>query len=158
MANEPQQVPPLFTQYDVSATSSSRRATGGAERHGEVVGLLQDLLAAQDRQNQILEELVGQLGASQRQRASELGQWKQANPSLSKNCRRAAEWLSQAQTEYLRGLTDEINHSADELAESDFLLNELVDRYGPRLAHLNGVLQVLSQLGNVPNPSNAAES
>jgi hypothetical protein len=30
------------------------------------------------------------------------------------------------------------------------MLNEFVDRYGPRLAHLNGVLQVLAQLGSTP--------
>jgi hypothetical protein len=28
------------------------------------------------------------------------------------------------------------------------MLNEFVDRFGPRLAHLNGVLQVLAQLGS----------
>jgi len=30
--------------------------------------------------------------------------------------------------------------------DGEFMLNEFVDRFGPRLAHLNGVLQVLSQL------------
>ena len=32
--------------------------------------------------------------------------------------------------------------------------NEFVDRYGPRLAHLNGVLQVLSQLSSIPTATN----
>jgi hypothetical protein len=31
------------------------------------------------------------------------------------------------------------------------MLNEFVDRFGPRLAHLNGVLQVLAQL-SAPAP------
>jgi hypothetical protein len=35
------------------------------------------------------------------------------------------------------------------------MLNEFVDRFGPRLAHLNGVLQVLSQLGATPGKSEA---
>ena len=30
------------------------------------------------------------------------------------------------------------------------MLNEFVDRYGPRLAHLNGVLQILAQLASTP--------
>ena len=53
----------------------------------------------------------------------------------------------------------EVNDSADDLSESDFLLNEMIDRFGPRLAHLNGVLQVLSQLGNASNsdPSKTTE-
>jgi hypothetical protein len=34
------------------------------------------------------------------------------------------------------------------------VLNEFIDRYGPRLAHLNGVIQVLAQLSSVPDPAN----
>ena len=37
--------------------------------------------------------------------------------------------------------------------DGDFLLNEFVDRFGPRLAHLNGVIQVLAQLSSTPNPA-----
>ena len=33
------------------------------------------------------------------------------------------------------------------------LIGMLTDRFGPRLAHLNGVLQVLSQLSAVPAPT-----
>ena len=28
------------------------------------------------------------------------------------------------------------------------MLSEFVDRFGPRMAHLNGILQVLAQLGS----------
>jgi hypothetical protein len=34
------------------------------------------------------------------------------------------------------------------------MLTEFVDRVCPRLAHLNGVLQILTQLSSVPNPAN----
>jgi hypothetical protein len=37
------------------------------------------------------------------------------------------------------------------------MLNEFIDRYGPRLAHLNGVIQVLAQLSSVPNPANSQQ-
>ncbi len=152
MAEEPKQVPPLFTQYDVSPRASTNRSDESEIPHAEMVALLQDILAAQDRQNQLMEELVTQLGATQKQRASELSHWKQLNPHLSEECHSAAERLSQAQTEYLRGVTEEVNGNGEGLVESDFLLNEFVDRFGPRLAHLNGVLQILSQLGQPTNP------
>ena len=38
----------------------------------------------------------------------------------------------------------------ESMAESEYMLSEFVDRFGPRLAHLNGVLQVLSQLATPP--------
>jgi hypothetical protein len=51
------------------------------------------------------------------------------------------------QTQFLDAMTDEIENSQEYLLEGDYMLNEFVDRFGPRLAHLNGVLQVLAQLG-----------
>jgi hypothetical protein len=37
--------------------------------------------------------------------------------------------------------------------DGEFVLSEFVDRFGPRLAHLNGMLQVLAQLSSIPNPT-----
>ena len=151
--------PPLFSQIDVSHGAQTPVANNGANNGadngaGEQVGLLRELLAGQDRQNELLEELVQNLGAAQRQRATELGQWKQANPALARRCRIAAEELSKVQTEFLVSLTREVNDNADALLDGEFMLNEFVDRFGPRLAHLNGLLQVLSQLSSTPNPAN----
>jgi chromosome condensin MukBEF ATPase and DNA-binding subunit MukB len=120
-----------------------------------MVALLRELLAAQDRQNELMEEVATQLNANQRQRANELGQWKQANPGLARNCRIAAEALGKIQTEYLVSLTQEISENFETLRDGEFMLNEFVDRFGPRLAHLNGLLQVLSQLSSSPNPTSA---
>ena len=114
-----------------------------------MIELLQQLVIGQERQNELLEDLADQMSASQRQRANELGQWKQANPHLARRCRAAAEALSQVQTDFLENLTNDIDENFDTFADGGFMLNEFVDRYGPRLAHLNGVLQVLSQLSSV---------
>lgn len=148
----------MFSQIDVSHTPTDppqkvvQSHTGCGEN--EAVSLLREMLTAQDRQNELLEELVAQVGAQQRQRAAELGQWKQANPLLAKRCRAAAESLSQVQTEFLTTITEEVVENAEVLLDGEFMLNEFVDRFGPRLAHLNGVLQVLSQLSASPVPSN----
>jgi hypothetical protein len=105
-----------------------------------------------------LEALVNLLGGAQKQRASELGQWKQANPQLAESCRAAAEALSKVQTEFLDGMTQEIRENYDALVAGEFMLNEFIDRYGPRMAHLNGLLQVLSQLSAGTNPANTPNS
>jgi hypothetical protein len=116
--------------------------------------ILREILAAQDRQNELLEEMVAQMGLQGRQRANELGQWKQANPRLARNCRKAAESLGKIQTEFLETLTSEVNSNFDSLVEGEYMLNEFIDKYGPRMAHLNGLLQVLAMLGTAPNPTN----
>ncbi len=116
----------------------------------EVTELLRQMVVAQDRQNELLEDLVDQMNAGQRQRAAELGQWKEANPVLARRCRAAAEALGQVQTEFIENLTFEINENYEGMLDGEFVLNEFVDRFGPRLAHLNGVLQLLSQLSSMP--------
>ncbi len=150
MGQDSRSTPALFTQVDITAGTQVNKDGSGAD---DQVGLLRSLLAAQDRQNELLEELVSQLGAAQRQRTQELGQWKQANPELTRSCQHAAETLSRVQVEFLEGMTREISENSDALMDGEFMLNEFVDRYGPRLAHLNGVLQILAQLGSPANPA-----
>ena len=154
MKNESHPTSSLFTQVDATPTTGSTHTVRGVGGSDEQTQLLREMLVAQDRQNELLEELINQIGAAQRQRVAELGQWKQANPRLAKNCRLAADILGKAQTEFLDTLTSEINENAEDLLDGEFVMNEFVDRFGPRLAHLNGVLQVLSQLGSLPAPSN----
>ena len=129
--------------------SAERGTTPGANNTGEAaVALLHQVVAAQQKQNQLLEKLVQATVSVQQQRTHELQQWKEANPRLAKACHRAAEKLSRVQTEFLETLTDEIDDNEEHLIEGEYMLNEFVDRFGPRLAHLNGVLQVLAQLGS----------
>jgi len=149
----------FYTQIDVGQPGgASHPQPAPTGTGGELVAVLREILAAQDRQNELLEELVGQLNAAQRQRANELGQWKQANPELARSCRFAAEALSKVQTEYLANLTEEINENFEALRDGEFMLNEFVDRFGPRVAHLNGLLQVLSQLSATGDPANASNA
>lgn len=135
---------PVF-RIDVSAEADSEPRKG---KEQVTIDLLRHLVAGQQQQNRLLEQLIQQQNAVNEQRASELQQWKDANPDLARSCRSAAETLSRVQTQFLDNLTEEIADSDGGLEESEFMLNEFVDRFGPRLAHLNGVLQVLAQLGN----------
>ena len=149
MAPDPQQVP-MF-RIDVSADGTTGQVNNEMDNDALIVALLRQVVSNQDQQNKLLKDLGTQLSASQRQRANELGQWKDANPELAQCCRSAAETLSRVQTQFLQNLTEEIDQHEDCLLDGEYMLNEFVDRFGPRLAHLNGVLQVLSQLSNTPN-------
>ena len=149
MSPDPQHLP-MF-RIDVSADASSGRLESEMDTGDLIVALLRQVVLNQEHQNQLLKELNNQMSAAQRQRAQELGQWKDANPDLARGCRSAAETLSRVQTQFLQNLTEEIETHEDCLMDGEFMLNEFVDRFGPRLAHLNGVLQVLSQLSYAPN-------
>ena len=150
--------PSPFSQNNEATGSYMTQSPMTRVTDSEQTQLLREILTANDRQNELLEELVGQLAGTQKQRATELGQWKQANPHLARSCRIAAESLGKVQTEFLNSLTREVNENFECLLDGEFMLNEFVDRFGPRLAHLNGLLQVLSQLSSTPNAANAQNS
>ncbi|TWT81098.1 hypothetical protein CA13_25450 [Planctomycetes bacterium CA13] len=143
MSYDNESVSPMF-RIDVSPQAS---AESDAPESRVVVELLQQLVTGQSQQNRLLQELMQQNAAMQKQRAGELQQWKDSNPELSRACREAAETLSRVQTRFLDTMTEDILENDEHLMEGEFMLNEFVDRFGPRLAHLNGVLQVLAQLG-----------
>jgi hypothetical protein len=145
VASDPTQFSPMF-RIDVSAEPTRGNPAGVISGTEATLTLLHQLVVAQQRQNQLLEQLVQATVTSQKQRNNELQQWKDANPQLANSCRRAAEVLSRVQSEFLDNLTVEIEENEENLTDGEYYLSEFVDRYGPRLAHLNGVLQVLAQL------------
>jgi len=144
MSNDPSQMSSIF-RIDVSSDSTAETTL----RNDIIqVELLRQLVAGQQRQNELLAELTQLSVGMHKQRATELQQWKDANPRLAKACRRAAETLNQVQTRFLEQITEEVDENHEHLADGEFVLHEFVDRFGPRLAHLNGVLQVMSQLSD----------
>jgi hypothetical protein len=141
-------VPPIFTQLDISSGTVAG-ATGAAPTldGSDTAKLLRDLVILQHRSCELLAELVNQVSLQQRQRAAELKAWKEANPHLAQSCRQAAEALTKVHTEFLSGIAQEAADNADDFSDSEYALGEFIDRYGPRLAHFNGVLQLFAQLG-----------
>jgi hypothetical protein len=148
----------VYPQIDMGQEVYPSSSPTARSHDVELIRVLREMLTAQDRQNELLEELVQHFCATQKQRATELGQWKEANPHLARSCRAAVEALSKVQTEFLESVTREITQNYDSLMDGEFMLNEFVDRYGPRLAHLNGLLQVLSQLSATPSAPSAHNS
>ncbi len=141
MTNDHQPAP-MFSQMDVTPQHDTDVPQSGSDH----AYLLQDILSAVDRQNELMEELIGVLGAKQRKKATELSQWRKAHPQLAGQCRQAAEVLGRVQKEFLSNMTEEIHENGESLLDGEFMLGEFVDRYGPRLAHMHSMLQVLSQL------------
>jgi len=154
--------PPVFTQLDISANSVTPGAAqpDPQARHllAESITLQQRQIELLSRQVELLGELLNQVSLQQRQRAAELKAWKEANPELAQSCRRAAESLAKVHTEFLAGVAAEAFDNAENLADSEYALGEFIDRYGPRLAHFNGVLQLFGQLGAPPAPSSSGPS
>ena len=155
MSLDPQPISPMF-RIDVSPDAETAPPTpsGGSAPGGDssavMVDLLKQLVIGQQQQTRMLQQWMEQQSAAGGSRGDELSAWKDANPALAEKCRHAAETLSSVQTEFLESLVDEIHDNEEYLVEGDYMMNEFIDRFGPRMAHLNGVLQVLAQLAADP--------
>ncbi|MBA63734.1 MAG: hypothetical protein CMJ76_15375 [Planctomycetaceae bacterium] len=151
MTQDPnKQLQSMFSSIDVTASTGSGEAKSASESQDNalLVALLRRMITHQDKTNDLLQELIQQGRMQQQARQTELERWKQSNPELARSCRDAVDVLSDVQNEFLQSLTNEVDENEYSLRDSDYMLQEFVDRYGPRLAHLNGVLQVLSQLAD----------
>ena len=58
--------------------------------------------------------------------------------------------MSSMQNEYFTKMVEESVENSEDWNYSEFMFNDFVDRFGPRLIHLNSLLQALSQLAAPP--------
>ena len=65
--------------------------------------------------------------------------------------------MQRAYLAHLAEMTEEIIDKSESLKDSTFLRSECVDSFGQRMAHLNGLVQVLTQLGGVGEAATVRE-
>ena len=154
MTADPRQFSPMFS---IDVTANNRPESPGAkiDANEMIVVLLRQLVEGQQKEMKLLEEISHHLSHNHKQRQHDISQWKEANPDLARGCRIAAEALVKVQNQFIHNLTEEVIDNRESLADSDFMVFELVDRFGPRISHLNGLLQVLSQLSINPAQPNS---
>ncbi|MDO4570169.1 MAG: hypothetical protein Q4D38_07290 [Planctomycetia bacterium] len=151
MSDAPKQ--PMFSQIDVTNIISSRapQSQSDAEeqterRHGEIMGALHELMRLQAQQNDLMMQLLNLQTNVMRQRANEQRAWRKAHPELSKGCRELVQKLGEVQVEYFGRMVDEASENNDDWGYSEFMVNDFLDKFGPRVQHLNALLGLLSQI------------
>ena len=66
------------------------------------------------------------------------------------------ERVAKVQNDYIHKLTEEAADGYETMMDSEFMLQEFIDRFGPRMAHLGGVLHMVSSLGAAKDAPPAA--
>ena len=151
MSADPRNFSTMFS-IDVTADARTQQASSKIDANELICVLLRQMIEGQAKELKLLEEIAHHVSIHTKQRQVDINHWKETNPDLARNCRIAAEALVKAQNQFIHNMTEEVADSEEALNDSDYMLNEFVDRFGPRMAHLNGILQVLSQL-SVANPA-----
>jgi hypothetical protein len=108
--------------------------------------ILRQLLENQRQQLELAREAT-QVAREQRSRQmSELERWQAGHEGVLEHCRDALGKLEQVHASLMREMAEYVDENHENLVEGDFALSDFVDRFGPRLAHLNTMLAVLRPL------------
>jgi hypothetical protein len=99
------------------------------------------------RQQLELTRELAQVNREQRQRqVAELERWQQGHEYVLDACRESLGHLEQVHAALMGELANHVKENYDNLLEGEYALTDFVDRFGPRLAHLNTMLAVLRPL------------
>jgi len=98
------------------------------------------------QQTEMLRETT-QVAREQRARqVADLERWQQCHAHVIEHCKESLGKLEQVHAALMSDLSAYIHDNHENLVEGDFALSDFVDRFGPRLAHLNTMLAVLRPL------------
>ena len=160
MPSPPHENPPSSWTYRMEVSPTGQAPAAVTPGTTDPVVLLHALVSIQsqtlDVQRQILEnqrqqlELAreaAQIARDQRSRqVAELERWQNSHEGVIDNCREALGQLETVHSALMADLARYVDENHENLVEGDFSLSDFVDRFGPRLAHLNTMLAVLRPL------------
>jgi hypothetical protein len=99
------------------------------------------------RQQLELAREAAQVSREQRARqVADLERWQSGHEYVLENCRETLTNLEQVHAALMGELASYVQENHENLLDGEFTLTDFVDRFGPRLAHLNTMLAVLRPL------------
>jgi hypothetical protein len=108
---------------------------------------IQRQILEMQRQQLELAREAAQLGREQRARQSaELERWQNGHETVLEHCKETLGNLEQVHAALMGELANYVSDNHENLIDGEFALTDFVDRFGPRLAHLNTMLAVLRPL------------
>jgi hypothetical protein len=110
----------------------------------ETVELLKQILEVAREQLAYQRAAVAAHDMTARWRAY-LSRWQHEFPALSENCRKAMPALERCYGQLISDLTERLSEE-DGGIDTDFALQEFLDRYGMRLAQLGTILNLVAPL------------
>jgi hypothetical protein len=131
-----------FQRFDIAAFSPLP-VEPPAEPVVTTNDLLRELLAVQRDQLNQLRASTQDAGARWR---ALLARWRENFPQLPEACREALPILERAYGGILAALTEELRQNGEDALDSDFALQDFLDRYGMRLGQIGNILNLVAPL------------
>ena len=117
-----------------------------ANMHSQTLELQRQSLELQRQQLELARE-AAQIGREQRTRQiADLERWQSSHENVLEMSKESLANLEQVHAALIGEMSNYITENQENLIDGDFALTDFVDRFGPRLAHLNTMLAVLRPL------------
>jgi chromosome segregation ATPase len=122
----------------------------------QTLDVQRQILENQRQQLELARE-AAQIARDQRSRQiAELERWQSSHEGVIEDCRGALSQLETVHSALMAELARYVDENHENLVEGDFSLSDFVDRFGPRLAHLNTMLAVLRPLAAAQKKAESA--
>jgi hypothetical protein len=140
-------------QFDVSPflTSPAPSAEPPPPPQAETLDLLRQILEVQREQLGYLRAAAAAHDMTARWRAF-LARWQDQFPGLGENCRASVPILERTYGKLIADLTEQLCQEGNDALDTDFALQEFLDRYGMKLAQLGTILNLVAPLAEASPP------
>jgi multidrug efflux pump subunit AcrA (membrane-fusion protein) len=117
-----------------------------ANLQSQTLELQRQQLEMQRQQLELAREAAHVAREQRARQISDLERWQAGHEGVIEHCKETLGKLEQVHAALMGELAEYVSEHHDNLVEGDFALSDFVDRFGPRLAHLNTMLAVLRPL------------
>ncbi len=112
----------------------------------QTVEIQKQILQNQQQQLELAKEAT-QVAREQRARQmAELERWQNGHEQVIEQCKESLGQLEQVHSSLMGELVNYVAEHHENLLDGDYALTDFVDKFGPRLAHLNTMLAILRPL------------
>jgi len=166
-SSQNQNTPPWTYRMDITPTGQAPAPTSASSNdpvallnlmvtlQSQSLELQKQILDTQRQQLELTRETTQMTREQRARQAAELERWQNSHGSLLGSCKETLGELEQVHASLLKDLTEYVSEYQENLVDGDFALTDFVDRFGPRLAHLNTMLAVLRPLAAAQQQQNA---
>jgi hypothetical protein len=121
----------------------------------ELTDLLRQILEVQREQLAQMRTSAAAHDANARWR-SLLARWREEFPELPAACRQVLPVLERAYGSIIVALVEEVRQNGDDALDSEFTLQDFLDRYGMRLGQLGNIINLVGPLAEAGTQSESS--
>jgi transketolase len=157
--------PIMQFQFDVASSSKTPPLNVQPPTAETVPELLRQILEVQrDQLTQILEVQKEHLNHARATAQDNLSRWRQLltrwqdeYPEFAEHCKKAYPLMEKSFMQMLSNMVEELAQQGDESLDSEFAVQEFLDRYGMKLGQLSHLMSIVGPLSEAANQIEASK-